>query len=194
MPAFDSQAAVFGGHPVRDDRVAAAEIDAIGTRVRIVVWPADRLEEATEAVSAELHRLDMQASRFREDSEISRLHARGGGLFYISDGLAEVLAVALAAARFTEGLVDPTVGQALVALGYDRDFAEISEDSPIDVHATQPAPGYQAVSLRGRLLDLPAGVLLDVGATAKGLGSDRVAAARVSRVRFSRRRARQPRG
>jgi len=170
-------AAVSRRRPVGNDQVAAAEIDALGTRVRIVVWPADRLKAATQAVTGELHRLDMQASRFREDSEISRLHARGGGLFLISDGLAEVIGVALAAARFTDGLVDPTVGEALVALGYDRDFVAMSQDEPIDFAAARPAPGHQTVSLEGRLLHLPASVLLDVGATAKGLGSDRAAIA-----------------
>ena len=36
--------------------------------------------------------------------------------------------MALAAARWTGGLTDPTVGDALVSLGYDRDFAAIGED------------------------------------------------------------------
>ena len=38
-------------------------------------------------------------------------------------------------------------------------------------------PGWQAVRLDGPLLHQPAGVLLDLGATAKGLGSDRAARA-----------------
>jgi thiamine biosynthesis lipoprotein len=183
MPATISHAAVARRQPADDERVAAAEIDALGTRVRIVVWPAEALEAATQAVTGELHHLDMQASRFREDSEISRLHARGGGLFLISDGLAEVIGVALAAARFTDGLVDPTVGQALVALGYDRDFAAMAEDEPIDFATARPAPGHHTVALEGRLLHLPAGVLLDVGATAKGLGSDRAGRAALAACR-----------
>jgi thiamine biosynthesis lipoprotein len=183
MPATISHAVASRRQPVDDGRVAAAEIDALGTRVRIVVWPAEALEAATQAVTGELHRLDMQASRFREDSEISRLHARGGGLFLISEGLAEVIGVALAAARFTDGLVDPTVGQALVALGYDRDFAAIAEDEPIDFATARPAPGHRTVALEGRLLHLPAGVLLDVGATAKGLGSDRAGRAALAACR-----------
>ena len=43
--------------------------------------------------------------------------------------------------------------------------------------APLPAPGWQEVRLDGPLLWLPAGVRLDLGATAKGLGSDRAARA-----------------
>lgn len=98
-------------------------------------------------------------------------------MFLVSEGLAEVVAVALAAARFTDGLVDPTVGQALVALGYDRDFASLGEREGPDAEPTGPAPGFEGVSLEGRILRLAAGVLLDLGATAKGLGADRAALA-----------------
>ena len=130
------------------------------------------------AVDDVLSSLDLQASRFRPDSEISWLHRAHGGLFMLSDGLAEAVRVALAAAAWTGGLADPTVGAALISLGYDRDFAALDPDRPEPlVPAAVPAPGWQLVRLDGPLLRLPAGVLLDLGATAKGLGSDRAARA-----------------
>ena len=177
MPVTNSPSATSRWRALGEGEIAAAEIDALGTKVRVVVWPSNRLESAALAVGSELHRLDKEASRFRDDSEISRLHAQGGGLYFISEGLAEVIGVALAAARFTDGLVDPTVGGNLVELGYDRDFAAMATDAPSDGPAPGPAPGYHSVSLEGRLLRLPPGVLLDIGATAKGLGADRAALA-----------------
>ena len=133
---------------------------------------------ALAAVDRVLSALDRQASRFRPDSEISWIHRSDGGLFMLSDGLAEAVGVALAAARWTGGLVDPTVGDALVSLGYDRDFAAIDPDRP---DASWPAGARRragsAVCLNGALLWLPAGLRLDLGATAKGLGSDRAARA-----------------
>ena len=177
MPVTNSPSVTSRWRALGEGEIAAAEIDALGTRVRVVVWPSDRLESAALAVGSELHRLDKEASRFRDDSEISRLHAQGGGLYFISEGLAEVIGVALAAAGFTDGLVDPTVGGTLVELGYDRDFAAMATDAPSDVPAPGPAPGYHSVSLEGRLLRLPPGVLMDIGATAKGLGADRAALA-----------------
>jgi len=182
MPVTNSPSVTSRWRALGEGEVAAAEIDALGTRVRVVVWPSDRLESAALAVGRELHRLDKEASRFRDDSEISRLHAQGGGLYFISEGLAEVIGVALAAARFTDGLVDPTVGSTLVELGYDRDFAAMATDAPSDGPAPGPAPGYHSVSLEGRLLRLPPGVLLDIGATAKGLGADRAALAALDAI------------
>src|SRR5205814_532777 len=96
----------------------------------------------------------------------------------VSEGLAEAIAVALAAAEWTGGLVDPTVGGAVCGLGYDRDFAALPQVTA-DVAAPEPGyvPGWQSVRLDGRRLRLAAGVRLDLGATAKGLGSDRAARA-----------------
>ncbi len=160
-----------------DAGVAVAERSALGTTARVVVWPPQALAPALGAVDRELAALDHQASRFRDDSEVSWIHRSAKESFLVSDGLAEAMTVALAAARWTEGLVDPTVGEALVSLGYDRDFAAVEPDAAASGGISRPAPGWSSVRLDGRLLHRPPGVLLDLGATAKGLGSDRAAAA-----------------
>ena len=151
-----------------DDTVAVAERPVIGTTARVAVWPPGRLGPALAAVDRVVADLDHQASRFRPDSEISWMHARGGGLFMLSDGLADLIGVALAAARWTGGRTDPTVGNAVIALGYDRDFAAVDTDGQADGPPPGPAPGCAAVRLDGCLLRLPRGITLDLGATAKG--------------------------
>ena len=174
---------------------AVAERDALGTTARIAVWPPHQLTVALAAADAEIGRLDREASRFREDSEISRIHRAGGGTHRVTRGLAEAVGVALAAARWTGGLVDPTIGSALISLGYDRDFAAIRPDLDADAGRapdTQapaeplprpaPVPGWRSVGLDGTRLTLAAGILLDLGATAKGLGSDRAAAAAAAAI------------
>jgi len=172
MAAGTARAAAWQHVPVRDDAVAVAERAALGTSARAVVWPPGNLGQACAAVDDVLAALDRQASRFRADSELSWLHAAGGGTFLLSDGLTEAVGVALAAARWTGGLTDPTVGDALVRLGYDRDFAAIGEDGEL-LGSAVPAAGWQMVRLDGPLLRLPRGIRLDLGATAKGLGADR---------------------
>ena len=160
-----------------DRAVAVVQRDALGTTARLAVWPPEHAEPAMAAVDGVLAALDRQASRFRPDSEISWLNNSAGGLFVLSGGLAEAVRVALDAARWTGGLTDPTVGHALISLGYDRDFMTIDPDRRDPLPAAVPAPGWQQVRLDGPLLHLPAGVRLDLGATAKGLGSDRAARA-----------------
>jgi len=156
-----------------DEAVAVAERAALGTTARVAVWPPENLGMACATVDDVLAALDQQASRFREDSELSWLHRAGSGIFMLSDGLAEAIGVALAAARWTGGRTDPTVGDALISLGYDRDFAAIDQQRDEPPAAPGPAPGWQLVQLDGPLLRLPPGVRLDLGATAKGMGSDR---------------------
>jgi FAD:protein FMN transferase len=160
-----------------DDALAIAERDALGTSARVAVWPPEDLGRACAAVDRVLDALDRQASRFRADSEITWLNHGGGGLFMLSDGLTEAVGVALAAARWTGGWVDPTVGDALISLGYDRDFAAIDQQRAEPPGVPVPAPGWDRVELHGPMLRLPPGVRLDLGATAKGVGSDRAARA-----------------
>jgi thiamine biosynthesis lipoprotein len=174
-----ARAAAWQRVPTGDDAVAVAERAALGTSARVVVWPPEHLGAACAAADDVLAALDQQASRFRPDSELSWLNDARGGLFMLGDGLAEAVGVALAAARWTGGLTDPTVGAALVSLGYDRDFAAIGQDGE-PPGAPVPAPGWPLVRLDGPLLRLPPGIRLDLGATAKGLGSDRAVRAVMS--------------
>lgn len=162
---------------VGSPHIAVADRDALGTTARLVVWPPEHLPTLLAVVDKELALLDAQASRFRADSEISALYQAGAGSYLISDGLAEAVGIALAAARWTGGLADPTVGTALISLGYDRDFAAIEPSTAAPPPARDRAPGWPAVRLEGNRLTVPEGILLDLGATAKGLGADRAARA-----------------
>ena len=96
----------------------------------------------------------------------------------VSPLFAEAIRTALAAAAMTDGDVDPTCGRSLVSLGYDRDFAEVCRDTSALTRAPAPAAGWRTVELdpaRGSAR-VPAGVQLDLGATAKALAADRAAA------------------
>jgi FAD:protein FMN transferase len=92
----------------------------------------------------------------------------------VSPWLAEALATALWAARETGGLVDPTIGQCLIDLGYDRSFELLGPDQPLVVRATH-VPAWERVGVRKLETRIPPGVRLDLGATAKALCADRAA-------------------
>lgn len=154
----------------------AADWWAWTCRVRVAVTDPGALEEARAVVTGILDDVDRAASRFRDDSELVRLDAAAGNWTPISPLLAELLAVALRAARITDGDVDPTVGGPLRVLGYDRDLAEVPPDGGF---VPEPAAGWRSVELdRDRCrVRVPVGVRLDLGATAKAWTADRAASA-----------------
>jgi thiamine biosynthesis lipoprotein len=152
----------------------AAEWTVWSTTARLVVTDAEALPAARAIVVDQLAAIDQACSRFRDDSEIRELERSGGRPVHVSPLLGELLAAALAAARRTNGDVDPTVGTALAELGYDRDLAQVAGVS-IRLRS-RPVPGWQQVQQRGRWVQVPEGVGLDLGATGKAFAADRCAA------------------
>ncbi len=154
---------------------------ALGTFGVLLVTRQSAAHQARATLAAELRAIDVACSRFRPDSELTRLNQAGGHRQRVSPLLAEALAVALRAAAATSGDVDPTCGRALVRLGYDRDFAELARRQPTPAGPVRPVPmaGWRCVDLDQDALtvQMPAGVQLDLGATAKALAADRAARA-----------------
>ena len=156
---------------------------AMGTRIE-VVGGGDRpmFERATEKVRAIFARDDWRFSRFRPDSELSKVNASCGSWVDVSVPFVRVLRLALDGADRSGGLFDPTVLEALRSAGYDRDFDEIRKlpqaRTPDD--AARPRSlrraDWRAVEFRGRRVRLPAGMGLDFGGIAKGWSADRAAA------------------
>jgi thiamine biosynthesis lipoprotein ApbE len=164
---------------------AAASWRALGTLVHLVVTEPSCLPAARTLLEADLAAVDLACSRFRADSEICALHITGQTTGQttsqqVSPLLAEAIAVALRAAELTDGDVDPTVGAAMSAIGYDRDFERIDRTGPPARLTVRTVPGWREVRLDGRTLTMPAGVQLDLGATAKAWAADR-SAARIAR-------------
>jgi thiamine biosynthesis lipoprotein ApbE len=159
---------------------AAASWRALGTLVHLVVTEPRGLAQARRLLEADLAAVDLACSRFRADSEICGLRASDGQ--QVSPLLAEAIAVALRAAELTDGDVDPTVGAAMSAVGYDRDFEQL-QDAGQTAHqpvTVRTVPGWRQVRLAGRTLTMPEGIQLDLGATAKAWAADR-SAARIAR-------------
>ncbi|MCH0562327.1 MULTISPECIES: FAD:protein FMN transferase [unclassified Streptomyces] len=150
---------------------------ALGTTADLLVTAPDTLPAATSLLRAELAAADLTCSRFRPDSELTRVNLGAGVSTTVSARFAEALHAALRAARLTGGAVDPTVGNAVIALGYDRTFASVRPEDARPVPVGSPAPGWQRIDFdpRTRRLRLPPHTRLDLGATAKALAADRAA-------------------
>ncbi len=155
---------------------------AIGTTVRLLTTDPRALAPATDLLRRHLEALDLAASRFRLDSEVCRLAAAaadGPARLPASPVLAGAVRAALHAARITGGLVDPTVGTAVVVSGYDADIDVVrarTGPSGTAAGAGAPVPGWRSVTIDADgLLSVPRGCLLDLGAGAKAHAADAAA-------------------
>jgi thiamine biosynthesis lipoprotein len=124
---------------------------------------------ATSAETAEIERLFVRRertfSRFVAGSELNRVNEHAGRPTLLSAEFAAMVELALDAAEQTQGLVDPTLGRALQAAGYDRDFAALDDD-PRPAGPAAPSR-LRGLRLRGRLLELPRAIELDLNGVAK---------------------------
>jgi thiamine biosynthesis lipoprotein len=155
----------------------SASFEAIGVTNVVAVADADALPEALALARAAVASLDDACSRFRDDSELTRLNARGSAV--VSPLLLELVEAALAAAAKSHGLVDPTVGGSLRGLGYDRDLQVLVRAGGAPSFRLVPATGWRSVVVDAErsTVRLRPGTELDLGATAKALASDSIAAA-----------------
>jgi len=153
----------------------AERFPAMGCEV-LVILPAERAAQIA-TVSALFAEWEARLSRFRPDSDLSRLNAAAGRPTWVREPLLGVLRRALRAARATRGVFDPTLARELSALGYATTFSEIRGEI-----AERPAPARASsrhdVRLGpGGLVSLPADLAVDLGGIAKGMAVDAALAA-----------------
>jgi thiamine biosynthesis lipoprotein len=152
----------------------------LGTGAVVLTVDPTRLELAVAAARSEIDLVDHSCSRFRDDSDLERINASAGRSVTVGTTLLDALQVAIDAARWTNGDVDPTIGCALRLLGYDRDFADVRAGDHVARFAEVAGWSVIQVDHALRTVRIPAGVRLDLGATAKALAADRAAEAAAS--------------
>jgi thiamine biosynthesis lipoprotein ApbE len=159
--------------------------NAMGTDHTVIVDEAAALPAAMDIVRRQFQEIDLVCSRFRPDSELSRLNGRSGGAGVpLSLLLEQAIVAALDSAAMTGGLVDLTVGRCVEEIGYALTFRDLPADGPpLELHVRQVvgwrALGYDPIA---HTLSLPAGVGIDLGASGKAWAADRAAAAVASRL------------
>src|SRR6266542_5256699 len=137
--------------PLRRSRQAARDVATSREAARIEARFRDR---------------DRVFSRFRTDSELNRVNMAPGELTRVSGEFEAMARRALRAAESTGGLVDPTLGDAVEAAGYDRDFDEL--EATLDPPLTGPPGRWRSVRLGSGWLRRPAGLRLDLKGVVKG--------------------------
>lgn len=166
----------------------------MGTDCHVVVRAGDErsADDTLDVAERRVRELESLWSRFRDDSEVSRLNR--GESVALSESTAALLRRADAARTATLGWFDPFLAPALVELGYDRTFDELRDgttghtdvdrDGGREPHRSpRPAIGeplrarsplrFDADGTTARLVD---GAGFDPGGIGKGLAADLVSA------------------
>ncbi len=147
------------------------EFRAMGTAVTVVLSGRD--VAALRVVEELFAEWEASLTRFRPDSELSRLNASAGRAVRVSPLLLKVVEAALRAARATDGIFDPALEPHLRALGYDRTFDEVLRDGPAPVLAG-PGGAWRSIEIdhAAGTVRLATGSGLDLGGIAKGMAVD----------------------
>jgi thiamine biosynthesis lipoprotein len=165
--------------------------DAMGSHVRLVIGEPgpgmEPAEAAAEDARAFVEDFAARLSRFRPDSELSRLNADPRGRVPASPLLRAAVEAGLEGARRSAGLVDPTLVREIEAAGYAASRAGVvaaplrdalREAPPRQAARPHPDLRWRQIAIdeeRGEILR-PPGVLIDTGGAGKGLAADMVAA------------------
>ncbi len=155
------------------DGMSCEQFHAMGTTITLLL-PERKVEVGSKLVRGLFMEWELTLSRFLSGSELSQLNRHAGEPVMVSELLYRVIAKALAAARATDGLYDPTLLDQLQQIGYDRSFDELPALQPDRPYKGQPGGGWREIQIHpvSHFVILPPGVRLDFGGIAKGMAVD----------------------
>ncbi len=170
---------VATGEVAAPPTLAGTTFEGFGGTVGVWVTDGEFLDVAEGGLRTEVAVVDLACSRFREDSWLVAANRNSGIATCVPPELVEAVTVALEMAAWTEGWYDPTVGQAVVNAGYDRDFADMPQDRPEGAGPPAPSGRWREVIVDpvASTVTVPHGCSLDLGGSAKGWAADRAVAA-----------------
>ena len=168
---------------------AIATFECFGGHCTVIVADrvpaADAARSAVEDAKRRLLEWHEQFSRFRPDSELSRLNSDPAELVAVSPMMRRIIEAGVRAASATGGLVDPTLGTEIERAGYASHLAETGVALTAALRAAPPrtvagpsrTPRWAAIEVdrRAGSVRRPPGIKLDPGGIAKGVFADELA-------------------
>jgi thiamine biosynthesis lipoprotein len=157
--------------------VLRRRFEVMGSNAEIILVGGS--SPALSAAVARLHELDRRWSRFRPDSEVSRLNAAAGRPVEVSPETALLVDLARQGWHRTNGRYDPTLLAAVRRAGYTDDFARLAPDARPPSGAIEHDPGSCGritIEAGAGTIALPDGAGFDPGGIGKGLAADLVSA------------------
>jgi thiamine biosynthesis lipoprotein len=165
-----------------------ATFACFGSECTVIVADKRASEAAAGVAVAKRRLLEWHArfSRFRSDSELSRLNDDPRETVAVSPMMRRIVQVGVRAAEATHGLVDPTLGAQIERAGYADDM--VGDGVPLEFGLSLAPPrapalpdldaGWRrvAVDRAAGTVTRPPGVRFDSGGIAKGVFADELAA------------------
>jgi FAD:protein FMN transferase len=147
---------------------------AMGCAVQIQLETEADGQAILQAVPAQVEAIEARLSRFRPLSELSVFNRNAGQWTVVSETLFDNLCAAKHGALITDGLYNPLILPALLAVGYDQSFEQVG--TPLSYMA-QPVSDWRAISIRqqSREVCIPPGNAVDLGGVAKGWTAEKLA-------------------
>ncbi len=129
-------------------------------------------EKALDEAEARIQELEQDFSVTRPDSSISRINAAAGVPVTVEEDTVKLLHAALAMGKESGGALDITLYPLLAEWGFTKEEKHVPP--PQTIAALLDKVDYAAVSVTDDTVQLPAGMMLDLGAAAKGYTGDAV--------------------
>ncbi len=169
---------IFSGS-VQGAEVYSASHELMHTRwdINVVSDSTAHAQKAIRAATAAIERMDKELAMWRPDSELAAINKSAGkGPQKISPDLAKVLGVALRVAKLSQGAFDVTVGPLVKAWHAALEQGKVLSASQIK--ELKKSVDWRKIKFDSvaNTVDLPAGMVLDLGGIAKGYAQDIVAA------------------
>lgn len=156
---------------------------AMGTKIFVGMESNLKSVSALKQVPAWFEEWEQCLSRFRPNSELSRLNRSNGKSFHASLSLCEVVQLSIQAGIESNGLVTPVILDQMEASGYDRSFETFSENKAVTKNLDYPVADVSEIFFEpaSRTIRLPRNMRLDLGGFGKGWAAQK-AMRRLARI------------
>jgi thiamine biosynthesis lipoprotein len=166
---------------IRSSAYVEKRFRAMGTDVTVIALGSSATVKLLDAVEDLFARQEARFSRFKEDSELSRLNS--GVRLRCSPDMRYVLQHAAKWHQLTDGDFDPAVLPTLVSAGYGVSFERIAahQSSQTTARALTPESrhSFEDINIRDHrafeYIQLPTGMQIDLSGIVKGWTVDRAA-------------------
>lgn len=150
--------------------------EAMGTEIELwlVTFELEKAEKVFKILWKEIHDFDNRFSRFKMDSEVTRLNFSAGKIVSVSNELKNILEVSKRFSVMTEGAFNPFVLPDLQRAGYVHSMTGTKNMEHLD-YSERKVVDIKYLEIKGDSVLIPEGTAIDLGGIGKGYLADLLA-------------------